>query len=223
MSDKILVLKDKLKRWLKPPDPVYNSEKKKLMNLINKYLKNNGKVIDLGGGNRELAKGILNFDICMDDNVNILGDAHLLPFKNETLDFVISTALLEHVKRPRIIVNEILRTLKKQGIVYVQVPFLQGYHADPHDYYRFTIEGIQELFCDFEMIEKGVCVGPISVLVWYLRKFPTIFFKNYFINKAIEFVTGWLLFWLCYVDIFFIKAKNAHVLASGIYYIGKKN
>ena len=52
--------------------------------------------------------------------------------------------------------------------MYAEIPFLQGYHADPHDYQRYTRSGIVELFGDFDLLETGVCVGPASALGWML-------------------------------------------------------
>jgi SAM-dependent methyltransferase len=208
---------------LRPPDPTLNIHKRQLEQIISGVVKKQGKILDLGSGGRRLGKTIINLDIQADENLDIMGDAHLLPFKEQVFDLIICTALLEHVPRPQKVVEEILRCLNINGIVYVQVPFLQGYHSDPHDYYRFTIEGIEEIFHKFRMIDKGVCIGPISVLVWYLRKFPTIFFTNKFINKGIEFFTGWLFFIFRYLDIIFVKTKNAYSLAGGIFFIGKKD
>ena len=116
----------------------------------------------------------------------------------------------------------VVRSLKIGGIIYIEVPFLQGYHADPHDYQRYTIQGLRTLFYNFNEVDIGVCVGPMSVLTWYLRKLPTIFFKNVYLIRIIEFITGWLFFPLKYIDYLLVRAKNAHSLASGLYYIGTK-
>ena len=108
-------------------------------------------------------------------------------------------------------------------MVYVDIPFLQGYHADPHDYQRYTIQGIKALFNQFEEVEIGVSSGPFSALTWFFRKFPTIMFSDTYVIKGIEFITGWLFFSIKYLDYLVIKFKNSHTLASGLYFIGKKN
>jgi hypothetical protein len=106
---------------------------------------------------------------------------------------------------------------------YVEVPFLQAFHADPADFQRYTINGLQNLFRDFRILEAGVCVGPFSAIAFFLRKFPTIFFINKYIAKSIEFIVGWFVFWIKYFDWLFINVKQLHVVASGIYLLATKN
>ncbi len=209
-------------RWIRPPDPTLNVRGKQIKELLLQFDMKEDSILDLGSGGRRIEEFVYSFDIQEEGHIDIVGDAHLLPFKNSVFKLIICTALLEHVIDPKDVVREIKRCLAVDGIVYVQVPFLEGYHGDPHDYYRFTIEGIEELFSNFILIEKGVCIGPISVLVWYFRKFLTIFFVNKPLNKAIEFITGWLLFPLKFLDYIFIRARNAHIISGGVYYIGKK-
>ena len=212
----------KFVQWIKPPDITFNTNKQKLNRLVNNILLKKGRILDLGSGGRKLHNKIINFDLEKFNNVHIVGNALKLPFRDEVFELIIVTAVLEHVPYPEKVVAEIKRCLRKGGIVYAEVPFLQGFHADPHDYQRFTISGIRVLFEFFEERETGVCVGPMSGLTWYLRKFPTLFFSNIYMIKFIEFVTGWLFFLFKYFDFLLVRAKNAHFLASGIFFIGNK-
>ena len=41
---------------------------------------------------------IINFDILLQDEVTVVGDAHSLPFKSNVFDSIICQAVLEHVK-----------------------------------------------------------------------------------------------------------------------------
>ena len=77
-----------------------------------------------------------------------------MPFENESFDLVVCQAVLEHVKNPKIIINEIERVLKKKGLFYCTVPVLQGYHADPYDFQRFTQKGIENLLNNFVILQK---------------------------------------------------------------------
>lgn len=209
-------------QFIKPPDPTFNSNRKRLNKLIGETLSKDGKVLDLGSGGRKLHDRIINFDLSQFNHVDIVGNAHFLPFNNNSFDFIIATAVLEHVMYPQVVVDEIYRCLAINGMVYAETPFLQGFHSDPHDYQRYTLTGLKVLFEKFEERDSGVCVGPVSVLTWYIRKFPTIFFKNKLVNKMIEFITGWLFFVFKYLDILFSKASNAHSLASGLYFLSYK-
>ena len=82
-----------------------------------------------------------------------------LPFKDNIFDAVISEAVLEHVHSPNRVVSEIYRVLKPGGYICVAVPFLQGYHASPHDYQRWTLPGIVQLCAAFSEIESRACAG----------------------------------------------------------------
>ena len=31
-----------------------------------------------------------------------------------------------------------MRVLKPNGFIYIEVPFLQGFHADPNDFHSYT-------------------------------------------------------------------------------------
>ena len=75
---------------------------------------------------------------------------------------------------------------------------------------------------DFEIINSGENIGPFSTLGWWIRKLPTIFTKNTYVNLLFEFFFGWLFFWIKYFDLIFIFAKNKHVLACGIFVTVKK-
>jgi SAM-dependent methyltransferase len=214
--------KYKIAQWLKPPDITFNAKRRKLRHMVDEVLFKDGKILDIGSGGRNLGMGVINFDIDKFDQVAVVGDAHQLPFGAQQFDLIIITAVLEHVTNPEKVIHEVMACLKIGGRVYVEVPFLQGYHADPHDYQRYTLSGLKILFQQFKEEESGVCDGPVSVLTWYLRKFPTIFFKNIYLIKCIEFITGWLFFSLKYLDYFIVRAVNSHILASGIFYIGRR-
>ncbi|MDD3986077.1 MAG: class I SAM-dependent methyltransferase [Methanobacterium sp.] len=50
-----------------------------------------------------------------------IGNAKKLPFNDNTFDIVLSTGLLEHFKDPEIIINEMTRVLKPNGIFYSDI------------------------------------------------------------------------------------------------------
>lgn len=182
------------------------------------------KILELGSGIRRRSENAVNIDIERAPEVDILGDAHFLPIRSDSFDVVITEAVLEHVRRPRQVVAEIHRVLKPGGVVYAAIPFLQGYHASPHDYQRYTVSGIDELFTDFERIESGACAGPTTTLHWISREYIGLLFSfgNQWLGKLISLLVGWLTYPVVFFDRLLMKNKHAYVLASAVYFIGKK-
>ena len=207
----------------RPPNPSFHYSTKKINILINQYINQGKKVLDLGSGGRRLRNGIISLDIDKGVNVDIVANAEALPFRQNAFDFIICTAVLEHVADYRKAVFEMNRCLLNSGLIYVEVPFLQTYHAHPNDFRRFTLAGLEYLFRDYKKRDSGVCVGPFSILAWIFRKFPRFLFHNSILGLGIEFIFGWLTFWIKYLDIIVPNAKRAHQIASGIYFLGQKS
>lgn len=71
--------------------------------------------------------------------------AQHIPFPDATFDTVICTEVIEHLPRPWQALDEMARVLKPGGCLILSAPFVHAHHEFPHDYYRFTYFGIQEL------------------------------------------------------------------------------
>lgn len=57
------------------------------------------------------------------DSAPVLADAHYLPFKTESLEFVIASEILEHLNYPQDAAREMWRVLKKGGKAIVSTPY----------------------------------------------------------------------------------------------------
>ena len=171
-----------------------------------------------------LALRTINLDISpLKPNLDIIADAHYLPFKSQSVDIVYSIAVLEHVKKPWIVADEIHRILRVGGFVVLELPFLNVIH-DEHDYFRFTDKAIRVLFDEerFETVLEQVSSGGGSFLsvflLTYLRQFvPTKLLKNLW-NISMGYV-----FSLCkYLDIFIDHSPQLRLTANSFSFIGKK-
>ena len=135
------------------------------------------------------------------DSVTLVGDAHRLPFQDNSIDSLIYQAVLEHVQDPRRVINEAARVLKPCGYLYLEVPFLQGFHADPHDFQRYTLEGLRVRTKAFTEIDAGLSVGPLGALGGITRDGVSSSFANRFLYAASRFFAGWALSPLRYFDV----------------------
>lgn len=59
-------------------------------------------------------------------------------------------SVLEHSRRPWLLAANIVRLLVVGGTLYLQVPFVWRIHSYPSDFWRFTVEGVKELFPGIE-------------------------------------------------------------------------
>ena len=141
-----------------------------------KYI--SGKTLDLGAGSakyrniiKEKASEYITFDVVPGEHIDVVGDALNLPFGNDSFDTIISTEVLEHVEKPWLMVKEIRRVLKPGGVCILSTPFLIPYHPDPHDYFRYTTEGLRSLFKNenFEVLECEGFGKVFSVLSEFIR------------------------------------------------------
>jgi len=187
--------------------------------LVEKY--KDKTILDVGAGNRHLGENVITLDRF--SQADISADALSLPIKPSSVEVVVSIAVLEHLKEPTQAINEMNRVLKKDGEVYLEIPFLQPFHASPNDFYRATLPGLKHWCRNFKELESGACVGPGSAVAWIEIEYLRLWFRHI----PILGITAELLFrlWalpLKFLDYFLIKRKDAHITASAVYFHGKK-
>ena len=98
-----------------------------------KYILENSEVnnyigLDIGGA--------LDYDISV--KPDFTWDGRIMPFEDNCFDCAIGTEVLEHCPEPEIVLKEVFRVLKPNGIFFFTVPFLWNLHEVPHDEYRYT-------------------------------------------------------------------------------------
>jgi SAM-dependent methyltransferase len=75
-----------------------------------------------------------------------IGDLTAMPqVPAQRFDSVVCHQVLEHVKNPMAAAAEMARVLKPGGLAVISIPHLSRRHELPHDYYRFTPEGLRQV------------------------------------------------------------------------------
>ena len=138
--------------------------------------------LNVGCGETKLHPRILRFDIDWGATPDSVGSAINLPFADGSFSVVVSQEVLEHVREPRKVLAELVRVLKPGGLVYLQAPFIIGYHAAPADYWRFTNEGLATLLESEGLVVETLepAVGPGTGLYRIIVEFSAVFAARIF-------------------------------------------
>lgn len=177
----------------------------------------------VGGGPSRVHPALINLNIGPFPNVDIVADAHILPFVPESIDAIYCEAVLEHLYNPAQAVAEMFKALKPGSKVYVCTPFMQAYHGYPYHYQNFTLTGHQRLFegQGFKIEDAGVAVGPTFALLTLNGMFFYEFLPKPF-NWILGKTCGLLARFIRPFDIILNKRPNAHLLASTTYLLARK-
>ncbi|MDB4119447.1 class I SAM-dependent methyltransferase [Candidatus Pelagibacter sp.] len=197
------VMEDKkLSEYLKNYTTYFSSRTEdniRIYNTINKLLKFNEKepllgkkVLDLGSGDKEfynvcLDKGIEISEI--DGSTGINFEKDMLPYKDESFDIVIFTAVIEHLYSANLVLSEIYRILKPKGIVIIITPnfsyAFKNFYNDPthvHPYNPISLKKVLEMnkFKNNKvypwLVNKSVNYWKIPFKFFIAAKLP---FKNH--------------------------------------------
>jgi SAM-dependent methyltransferase len=126
--------------------------------------------IDIGGGDRCHADPrLLNFEYLKFPNADFFGDGLHLPIASNSVDFIHSQAVLEHVPEPQRAVDELWRILRPGGRIYAEFAFMQPLHAVPFHFFNITPHGAALLFRDWETVDSGVFGGLRPTTEWFFR------------------------------------------------------
>lgn len=127
-------------------------------------------VVDIGGGDRcHPDPRVLNFEYMKFRAPDFFGDGLALPLRDDSIDLVLSQAVLEHVPRPQDAVDELRRVVKPGGRLYAEFAFMQPLHAVPYHYFNITPHGAALLFERWDVLSTGSFGGLADTLAWFFR------------------------------------------------------
>lgn len=129
------------------------------IDLVNRVLAEQSAdqpIYDIGGGSYKSMWSFPVVTVDISGETNILADAtDMCIIPDEVAGTVITTDTFEHINHPFKAIDEIHRILKKDGLLVLSTVLLWDYHEYPHDYFRFTVEGLEYLCRNFKKIESG--------------------------------------------------------------------
>lgn len=137
-----------------------------------KSLKNNNNILDIGGGLVDRGSQINDLgsrtvlDIIPGFNVDVVGDAHNLPFKKDSFEIVTAFMVLEHLYNPILAIEECQRVLKPKGLLMLTTVQYWHNHGHPNDYYRYTKEGLKYICqnAGLRILKMWSMGGPALIL-----------------------------------------------------------
>jgi uncharacterized protein YbaR (Trm112 family)/SAM-dependent methyltransferase len=164
---------------------------------------------------------LIHLDVVFRGHVDVVADAHWLPFADGSLDGVYSNAVLEHVQRPWRVADEIYRVLRPGGRIFINVPFLNIVH-DAHDYFRFTDRGLDVLFSQFHKVAGGVSAGPSSFLAPFLIEYVLCGIPGRYFKAAVRPLLTFAVWPLKYLDFLLRRSPSLRLTADAFYFVGVK-
>jgi len=96
---------------------------------------------------------VISIDIDPARGPEIVGDVCKLPLLANAFDVVVLSEVLEHLHSPAEGLRDLHGTLKHGGRLILTVPFILPMHDRPHDYFRFTVNGLELLLSDFREVD----------------------------------------------------------------------
>ncbi|WP_150047387.1 MULTISPECIES: methyltransferase domain-containing protein [Methylomonas] len=215
-------------RFLRPPEMMlhFNPDLRRTPDTraLFDYQGEATRILNVGGGPHRYSDREITLNLAAFHNVDCVGDAHHIPFRDNCFDSVICNAVLEHVYQPEWVVAEMLRVLKPNGRLYAELPFIFFFHGYPNDFHRFTLEGMKKLFAGLEQPQFGITLGPVSAILQSANILCGMLIPDNYpkLRKLVNGAFRWLFFPWKYLDKLMRNHPDAHKLAGGFYVLGRK-
>lgn len=191
---------------------------------LNAVFESIGPSFSIGGGPLRAHPRFRNLNLAPFPNVDVVGDAHRLPFSADSIGALHCEAVLEHLERPERAVAEMFRVLRPGGYVFAATPFLQAFHGYPDHFQNFTLAGHTALFArsGFDLIDSGACVGPAFTLVDLASNWARENFPGRLLSRG-----AWLAIRVAgkafvQLDRLLLRSEESHRLASTTFVLAQK-
>lgn len=146
------------------------------------YMTASTAILDLGCGHKpyehlfaQKFSIYVGVDIDRESLADVISRGGYLPFKDGSFDVCLCTQVCEHVRDPELLLMEIHRVLNQRGILFLSTHAIAQVHNYPHDYWRWTDQGLKVLlgkcFPDIQIYEVTTPMETIFQLgMIYLPK-----------------------------------------------------
>lgn len=197
-----------------------------LLQVFSELERTGGLGVDIGAGGSRLHPRLISLDRDPTGRPQTKASADALPFSDGSLGAVVSQEVFEHLADPIAALREAVRVLVPGGVLYLQTPFVIGYHDGPTDYWRFTRDGIERFLVsgglDVERVEEsvGAGTGAYRIAVEFSAVVAgSIWRRAYLPAKALA-----ALWWspLRLADHFTMTGPHRHRLAGGYLALARK-
>lgn len=100
---------------------------------------------------------VLSMDVLPTSNADLVAEAEHLPFAQDSLSYIESGAVFEHLYDPIAAIAEIRRVLRPGATFRIDTAFMQGYHGFPGHYFNMTPQAVETfLVDDFDLVASVI-------------------------------------------------------------------
>jgi len=195
--------------------------------VVLQSLLDNQIVLELGSGNMAIDDPcLIRMDVHLTPHVDVVADAHFLPFKSGVFDFIFSLAVFEHLRQPFAAAGEIRRTLRDGGYTYNECNFVFAYHGYPHHYFNASVQGLEQVFSEFHLLRTGV--APYQMPSFALQMLIVTYLRHTTLGQSVEDRPFFRLLEqiyhhdLVHYDRYFANEADAAYVAAGCFFFGLK-